>query len=110
MAQRDLPSVEAAESASAETSGAASASDIHEAIIYRHLLPIRLTHWVNVLSLVILLMSVLQIFNAHPALYWGNRSDAEQALLTIDSGVTDSGGHTLSYTLISWTRGRSLFG
>jgi hypothetical protein len=28
----------------------------------------------------------------HPALYWGNRSDAEQALLTIDSEVTDSGG------------------
>jgi len=91
MTQRDLPSVEAAEPASAEKAGAASASDTHKEIIYRHRLPIRLTHWINVLCLVILLMSGLQIFNAHPALYWGNRSDSDQTLLSIDSEGTDSG-------------------
>jgi thiosulfate reductase cytochrome b subunit len=31
-------------------------------------------HWINVLAFVLLLMSGLQIFNAHPALYWGKSS------------------------------------
>jgi thiosulfate reductase cytochrome b subunit len=41
---------------------------------YRHTLPVRLMHWLNVAALTILLMSGLQIFNAHPALYWGKSS------------------------------------
>jgi thiosulfate reductase cytochrome b subunit len=41
-------------------------------LFYRHTPTIRLTHWVNVLCIAILLMSGLQIFNAHPRLYWGN--------------------------------------
>ena len=40
----------------------------------RHRLPIRITHWVNVLVLTLVLMSGLQIFNAHPSLYWGKSS------------------------------------
>src|SRR3954454_17966947 len=40
-------------------------------VIRRHSLIIRLTHWINVVALTVLLMSGLQIFNAHPALYWG---------------------------------------
>ena len=43
-------------------------------IIYRHSLPIRVTHWVNALVLLVLIMSGLQIFNAHPALNWGKSS------------------------------------
>ena len=31
-------------------------------------------HWINVACLTFLLMSGLQIFNAHPALYWGDDS------------------------------------
>ena len=31
-------------------------------------------HWINLLALTILLLSGLQIFNAHPALYWGKSS------------------------------------
>ncbi len=42
--------------------------------IYRHRLPVRLMHWINVVCLTILLMSGLTIFNAHPALYWGRDS------------------------------------
>ena len=42
--------------------------------IYRHRLPVRVMHWINVACLTILLMSGLQIFNAHPALYWGDDS------------------------------------
>ena len=38
---------------------------------YRHHLPVRIMHWVNALALAILLMSGLQIFNAHPSLSWG---------------------------------------
>lgn len=40
-------------------------------LIHRHSLAVRLTHWVNVLCLTFLLLSGLQIFMAHPALYWG---------------------------------------
>ena len=40
----------------------------------RHSLPVRVMHWINVLAVVLLLMSGLQIFNAHPALYWGASS------------------------------------
>jgi Ni/Fe-hydrogenase b-type cytochrome subunit len=40
-------------------------------IFYRHLLPTRLWHWVNALTVFIMLMSGLMIFNAHPHLYWG---------------------------------------
>lgn len=40
----------------------------------RHSLPVRLTHWINALALLVLLGSGLQIFNAHPALYWGHAS------------------------------------
>lgn len=41
---------------------------------YRHSLPVRIMHWINVVCLTILLMSGLGIFNAHPALYWGKSS------------------------------------
>src|SRR5258708_520447 len=41
-------------------------------IIYRHSVLVRVTHWVNVLCLTLLLMSGLKLFNVHPALYWGN--------------------------------------
>lgn len=43
-------------------------------LIYRHKLPIRIMHWINVLCFIVLLMSGLNIFNAHPALYLGKSS------------------------------------
>lgn len=52
-------------------------------LIYRHRLWVRITHWLNVVCLTILLMSGLQIFNAHPALYWGNISHFDDPLLVI---------------------------
>ena len=48
--------------------------------IYRHTLAVRITHWINVLCLTLLLMSGLQIFNAHPALYWGKASRFDGAV------------------------------
>ncbi len=38
---------------------------------YRHRLPTRLWHWLNALSVFVMLMSGLMILSAHPRLYWG---------------------------------------
>jgi thiosulfate reductase cytochrome b subunit len=43
-------------------------------LYYRHTLPVRVMHWVNVVALTVLLMSGLNIFDAHSALYWGKSS------------------------------------
>jgi thiosulfate reductase cytochrome b subunit len=59
--------------------------------VYRHRLPVRISHWLNVPFLIILIMSGLQIFNAHPALYWGDRSDRDRSLFSIRPVQTDSG-------------------
>jgi len=40
-------------------------------LVVRHRFATRLWHWVNVVALVVMLMSGLMIFNAHPRLYWG---------------------------------------
>lgn len=39
--------------------------------MYRHLFPTRLWHWVNAITVIVMLMSGLMILNAHPRLYWG---------------------------------------
>ncbi len=38
----------------------------------KHRLPTRLWHWTNALAIIIMFMSGLNIFNAHPRLYWGS--------------------------------------
>jgi len=40
-------------------------------VIYRHTVVTRILHWLNALCVFLVLMSGLQIFNAHPRLYWG---------------------------------------
>ncbi len=52
-------------------------------VILRHRLPVRILHWINVVCLVVLLGSGLQIFNAHPALYWGDQSHFDDPLLKL---------------------------
>jgi thiosulfate reductase cytochrome b subunit len=54
--------------------------------IYRHTLLVRITHWVNALVIFIMLFSGLQIFNAHPALYWGQASDFASPFIAIPHG------------------------
>ena len=51
--------------------------------IRRHTAITRLTHWINALCLALLFMSGLQIFNAHPALYWGDISTFDSPLAAI---------------------------
>ena len=65
-------------------------------VIYRHRLPVRLMHWVNVVCLVVLLMSGLQIFNAHPALYWGDDSRDSTRVMQITQKQVD--GHWVGVT------------
>jgi Ni/Fe-hydrogenase b-type cytochrome subunit len=42
-----------------------------EDVVYRHRWPTRIWHWVNAVTVFVMLMSGLMIFNAHPRLYWG---------------------------------------
>jgi thiosulfate reductase cytochrome b subunit len=75
-------------------------------IVYRHSAMIRLTHWVGVVCVILLLLSGLQIFNAHPALYLGQASDFTQSIASIGAaqkdtrliGVTRIFGHSFDTT------------
>jgi thiosulfate reductase cytochrome b subunit len=75
-------------------------------LVYRHGLTTRVTHWLNVAALSFLLLSGLQIFNAHPALYWGAKSVFAQPWLSMTAeekdnkaiGVTTIAGHKFETT------------
>ena len=59
-------------------------------LIRRHGLTVRLSHWLNVLCMTALLFSGLQIFNAHPALYWGQYgADADPSVFSL--GAAEDG-------------------
>lgn len=57
---------------------------------YRHRLPVRIAHWLNAVVLFVMLLSGLQIFNAHPALYWGISSDFAHPLLSLTAQGDDT--------------------
>ncbi|TBF95054.1 hypothetical protein ELG83_13375 [Rhizobium leguminosarum] len=76
-------------------------------LFYRHGLLVRLSHWVNVLCMTVLLYSGLQIFNAHPALYWGQYgADDDPSFISMEAeqegdalkGVTRIGGLSFDTT------------
>jgi thiosulfate reductase cytochrome b subunit len=75
-------------------------------VIYRHSRAVRITHWINALVLLVLLMSGLQIFNAHPGLYLGAKSDFADPVLAMGAmqegngikGVTTVLGHSFDTT------------
>lgn len=58
--------------------------------IDRHALAIRITHWINAVCLTALLMSGLQIFNAHPALYWGAKSHFDTPILEMKAVTAEA--------------------
>lgn len=41
-------------------------------VVKRHRISTRVWHWTNAIAIIVLLMSGLSIFNAHPRLYWGS--------------------------------------
>ena len=58
-------------------------------LAYRHRLPTRIWHWLNAITVFVLLMSGLMIFNAHPRLYWGQYgANFDKAWLQIGSTPT----------------------
>jgi thiosulfate reductase cytochrome b subunit len=77
-------------------------------IIYRHTLVVRVTHWINVVCIALLLLSGQQIFMAHPMLYWGQKGDDfDHAFVSIGAddwrkphpkGITRVGPLTLTTT------------
>lgn len=60
-------------------------------LVRRHSVTVRVTHWLNLLCLTVLLLSGLQIFNAHPRLYWGQYgADADEAFIAIGTKQNDN--------------------
>lgn len=85
---------------------------VQRELVARHGVVTRLTHWTNVLAIAVLLMSGLQIFNAHPALYWGARSTFAEPWLSMSMrevadqprGITTLGKATFDTTgLFGWS-------
>ena len=81
-------------------------TEVRREVIYRHSSTVRTTHWVNVVALLVLLMSGLQIFNAHPALYLGAKSTFDDPVMAMQPikhgeeimGVTTIAGWTIDTT------------
>ena len=59
--------------------------------IYRHPLSVRVTHWLNVVAFLVLLTSGLQIFNAHPALYFGKAADFDHPVMAMQARELENG-------------------
>jgi thiosulfate reductase cytochrome b subunit len=59
--------------------------------IFRHSAVVRVTHWINVVCLGFLLMSGLNVFNAHPALYFGSASNFDRPVFSINAEDAPSG-------------------
>jgi thiosulfate reductase cytochrome b subunit len=84
-------------------------------VVYRHAVVVRMTHWIGVLCLAILLISGLQIFNAHPALYLGQSSDFTHPVASIataqeggrEIGVTTVFGHAFDTTGVLGLSGKA---
>jgi thiosulfate reductase cytochrome b subunit len=61
-------------------------------LVPRHALATRVTHWINAICLTVLLGSGLQIFMAHPALYWGQYgADADRPAFEIGAETSANG-------------------
>jgi thiosulfate reductase cytochrome b subunit len=59
--------------------------------VFRHRLSTRLWHWLNAVVVIVMLMSGLMIFNAHPRLYWG-RYGANLDYAWLEIGATPTQG------------------
>lgn len=60
-------------------------------LVFRHPVVVRITHWVNLASLVILLLSGLQILCSHPAFYWGETARFAEPFAAIVSEMGNDG-------------------
>ena len=76
-------------------------------VVLRHRWPLRVMHWLNLFCMLALVGSGLQIFNAHPALYWGAASRFDRPLIAMEAvrgpdgtghGITRVGPHAFDTT------------
>lgn len=67
--------------------------------VLRHRWPLRWMHWINLACMLALAGSGLQIYNAHPMLYWGHTSEAS-AIVFATTGRRDDGGELRGTTRI----------
>jgi len=82
---------------------AASSAPQGGELVRRHRWPTRLWHWTNAVTLLVMLMSGLMIFNAHPRLYWGEYgANYDKAWLKV--GSARSGGGEQGYIEIAGHR------
>jgi thiosulfate reductase cytochrome b subunit len=82
--------------------------------IYRHTFLVRLTHWINALTIFLMIGSGLNILNAHPRLFWGSAgSELDHPFLSITStrapggmrGLTTIGPlHFDTTGLLGWSK------
>ncbi len=73
-----------------------AATRASDALVLRHSVTTRLSHWVGALAFFALVMSGLQIFNAAPYLDASNKSDPARRVLAIDA-VQDAAGQASGY-------------
>lgn len=73
-------------------------------LVYRQSAWTRATHWIWAVSLFFLLLSGLQIFNAHPALYLGRQSGFQFDNAVLRIGAEDSASGPLGYAEVLGTR------
>jgi thiosulfate reductase cytochrome b subunit len=62
-------------------------------LFYRHTIAVRAQHWLNAIIMLVMLMSGLQIFNAHPSLYWGNGADFDHPFISLTALGTQDNFH-----------------
>jgi thiosulfate reductase cytochrome b subunit len=72
-------------------------------LIYKHRLVTRITHWINVVCITFLILSGLQIFNAHPALYIGEASDFANPVLAMTARLGENGQPVGETTILGAT-------
>ncbi len=69
-------------------------------LYYRHRLPVRIMHWINVVAFFLMLMSGLMIFNAHPMLNWGQQSYGGAPEVLSIGAVRDGAGGLRGVTTV----------
>jgi len=69
-------------------------------LVYRQSVWTRLTHWLWATSLFFLLLTGLQIFNAHPALYIGDQSGFQFENSVLEIGAENSPDGPVGYTTV----------
>lgn len=72
--------------------------------VLRHRWPLRWMHWINLACMLALVGSGLQIFNAHPALYWGEASHFDTPLLATQAMVRGGSGELYGQTRVGSLR------